>query len=266
MKNTKLLFLLFAFLQIPVFVFSQIQLEQTYSHSGTFTKLSNSGFKFYIMDVGQNQCRIYNTDHTLWKTINLSVPTNQYLYDIQYVSENLFTLDNSICLVYTYYAYDETNLYYTYTTRVIKENGTLLREIPGCQYYYVTDIEQSGSEFVTYSYDYSIFPYTIETAVFTIPGELVVTIQPSLSTTGQFMNLAPNPATDFITISLDQSGKVQSDKVILTDIQGNTIRTIRIEDKRETLTIPLNGLARGMYICSLYAGSVMTKSQKIVVQ
>ncbi len=266
MKNPRLLFLLFALMQTPVFVFSQIQLEHTYSHSGTFTKLSNSGFKFFVMDVGQNQCRIYNTDHTLWKTINLSVPGNQYLYDIQYISENLFTLDNSLCLVYTYYAYDETNLYYTYTTRVIKENGTLLLEIPGCQYYYVTDIEQTGSEFVTYSYDYSIFPYTIETAVYRLPGELVTSIQPDQPTNAQFMSMAPNPATDFITISLDQTGKLPFDKVILSDIQGNAVRTIWIKDKREQLNIPLNGLSRGVYICSLFTDNVMVNSQKIVVQ
>lgn len=79
--------LLIAIIIIVKLASGQITLESTYNFSGTYTKLANSGYKFYVMDVGVNQCRIYNTDHSLWKTINLSVPNGSYLYDIRYVTE-----------------------------------------------------------------------------------------------------------------------------------------------------------------------------------
>ena len=95
----KKLSLIAAFL-LPFLAFGQINLENTYNYSGTYTRLSNSGDKFYIMDVAASQCRVYNANHTLWKTINLTVPSGNYLYDIKYLSENLFTTDNSLCLAY----------------------------------------------------------------------------------------------------------------------------------------------------------------------
>jgi hypothetical protein len=124
------------------------------------------------MDVGANQCRIYNTDHTLWKTINLAVPAGNYLYDIKFVSENLFTLDNSLCLAYVYYYYNELNQYYTFQARVIKETGEELISIPGCQYLYLHKLEEPGSKLLAYSYNYSVSPYTIQTHAFSLPGYL----------------------------------------------------------------------------------------------
>lgn len=86
--------------------FAQISPEYTYNYSAAYTNLRYSGDKLFIMDVPENQCRIYNMDHSLWKTINLSVPANHYLYDIRYVSEGLFTDDERLSLAYIYYSYD----------------------------------------------------------------------------------------------------------------------------------------------------------------
>ncbi len=84
------------------------------------------------MDDWANQCRIYNTDHSLWKTINLLVPPGQYLYDIKYVSEGLFTSDDALSLLYIYYEYDEINQYSTYTVAVVTENGDASPYNPWC--------------------------------------------------------------------------------------------------------------------------------------
>lgn len=154
-------------------VFSQITLESTYTHSGTYTRLANSGYKFFVMDVGANQCRIFNSNHTPWKTISLQVPANHYLYDIKFVTENLFTTDNSLCLVYIYYNYNTTGQYYTYTAKVIKENGTELLTIPGCQHFYVHTISGGGAKMVAYAYNYAVSPYTIQTHVSDLPGHLL---------------------------------------------------------------------------------------------
>ena len=154
-------------------ILSQIVHESTYNFSGTYTRLANSGDKFFIMDVGTNQCRIYNTDHSLWKTIDLPVPANNYLYDIRYVSENLFTLDNSLCLAYVYYHYDELNQYYTFHAKVIKENSSELISIPGCQHFNIHNLTETGTKMLAYAYDYSLFPYTIQTHAFNLPGHLI---------------------------------------------------------------------------------------------
>jgi len=152
----------------------QIILENTYNHSGTYTRLANSGTKFLVMDVGANHCRIYNPVHSLWKTVNLSVPPGNYLYDVKYVSENLFTTDNSLCLAYIYYNYNTTGQYYTFTAKVIKEDGTELISIPGCQYLFVHSLDEEGARLLAYSFDYSVFPYTVQTHAYDLPGSLLI--------------------------------------------------------------------------------------------
>ncbi len=164
--------LMFCFLVVSGY--GQITHEQTYDHSGTYTRLTNSGVKFFVMDVGLNQCRIYNPDHSLWKTINLDMPPDHYLYDIKYVSENLFATDNSLCLAYTYYNYNVAGQYYTFAARIIKEDGTELINIPGCQYLFVHNLEEEGSRLLAYSFDYSVFPYTVQTHAYNLPGSIVV--------------------------------------------------------------------------------------------
>ena len=60
----------------------QIQFEQSFDYSGSIVQLEDAGQKFMLMDVTAEQCRLYNSDYTLWKTVQFSVPNNQYLSDI----------------------------------------------------------------------------------------------------------------------------------------------------------------------------------------
>ena len=59
MKKTTLILALLAILTISN---AQITLEQTYPASATLTELGVSGYKYYLMDVTNNQCRIFNFD------------------------------------------------------------------------------------------------------------------------------------------------------------------------------------------------------------
>ena len=110
--------LLLVFLVTMMTSNAQISLEKTYNASTGITQLAISGYKYFLMDVVNNQCRVYNMDHSLWKTINLSVPSGMYLYDIKFVSETLFNSDSKVELAYIYYYYDATLLFYTYFTKV----------------------------------------------------------------------------------------------------------------------------------------------------
>lgn len=60
-------------------LFAQPVLETTYSSSATICKLENTGEVYYLMDVLNKQCRIYNMEHSLYKTIALPIPDGYYL-------------------------------------------------------------------------------------------------------------------------------------------------------------------------------------------
>jgi hypothetical protein len=53
---------------------AQVTLDKKYDYSTSVVKLETLGYKYYLMDVPLGQCRIYNTDHSLLKTINCNIP------------------------------------------------------------------------------------------------------------------------------------------------------------------------------------------------
>lgn len=244
----------------------QITLESAYNHSGTFTNLAQSGYKFYVMDVAANQCRIYNTNHTLWKTINLTVPANNFLYDIRYISENLFTTDNGLCLAYVYYNYNSTNQYYTYTAKVIRENGTELLSIPGCQYLYAHNIGEGETKLVAYSYNYSVSPYTIQTLVYDLPGQLVSVSEPKPFNEEALLNAFPNPAGEFINIYYKLPDGVSKAEMLIHDMEGNEIRKFEIGNQSENILISTGSFPKGFYLYAINAESRLLKSGKFIVQ
>jgi hypothetical protein len=64
-------------------LFAQPSLETVYSVSTNICRLEKAGDKYYAMDLANKQCRVYNLDHSLYRTINLTVPEGYYLFDIQ---------------------------------------------------------------------------------------------------------------------------------------------------------------------------------------
>ena len=261
MKKSLLLLLLLPFGLIN----AQISFEASYNHSGAFIQLAGSGYKFYLMDVGNEQCRIYNTDHSIWKTVNLNIPDNHYLYDIRYVSENLFTNDNTLALCYIYYNYDEVNQYYTYTAKVITEGGSELLSIPGAQYVYVNSLGNEGTRLTAYTYDYSVYPSTVQTVIYDLPGQLV-------SNDANGAGIAesplpyPNPATDHIIIPYEIPGGADRGKMVLNDAAGKTIRTFEVDHNFKTLHIDARQFPKGIYFYHLESGNFVSDAQKIIVR
>ncbi|MBW6491026.1 MAG: T9SS type A sorting domain-containing protein [Lentimicrobium sp.] len=253
------------FLAIPLLSPGQISLENTYNYSGTYTNLKVSGDKFFIMDVVNSQCRIYNTDHSLWKTINLSVPSNNYVYDIKFVSENLFTTDNTLCLAYVYYYYDEVNQFYTYNAKIIRENGSLLLTIPGCQHLNLYRTKDGATKLITYSYDYSLLFYTITTRIYSLPGTITSIAEgetglPVLSNLPAF----PNPASTEVSIPYSLPAGSAPARLSLINEAGQVVKETIILPENNKCTLNIQGMKSGVYLYRIDAASG-SHTGKIVV-
>ncbi len=262
-KKIKLAVLLIFF---GLSTFGQINLEQSYNYSGTFTKLAASGYKFFVMDVTNNQCRIYNTNHSLWKTINLSVPSNHYLYDIKYVTENLFTNDNSLSLAYIYYNYDTENEYYTYTTKIIQEDGTVLLTIPGCALVNILQDQGLGTKLLAYVYDYSVFPYTIQTWVYNLPGSLVSVDESMQLPHKKAQKSYPNPATDHLTITYNLPPDIQHAELTLVNVNGQHMLVKPIDLKKNQIKISVAGYPSGTYTFYIHDTHKQLSHGKFIIE
>lgn len=248
---------------------AQIVLQSTYNYSGTYTHLANSGRKFFVMDVAASQCRIYNLDNTLWKTISLQVPANHYLYDIKFVTEGLFTTDNILSLAYTYYNYNEAGQYYTYTSRIIRENGTELLNLPGCQYLIVHSMPDGSTRLLTYHYDYSLWPYTIQTKIYSLPGQLITGTDdnavdlPHLKTG----NIFPNPAAGFeAVVPYHLPEGLHSAVIKLFSMDGKVAGEFSVSGNSGRAKIPVSMLPSGTYVYHFEAGNYRSAPGKLIVQ
>ena len=148
---------------------SQISLEHTYNGYTYVANLSNSGYKYYVLDTQNETLKLYNPDHSLWKSVNLSVPGGYQLFTSVYnVSENLFSLDDKVGFSYSYYT---TTPSYQSETKVINENGTILLTIPGAAYAYAVELEDEA-KLLAYITNYSTNVTT--TKVYDLPGNMTI--------------------------------------------------------------------------------------------
>jgi hypothetical protein len=242
---------------------AQINLEKTYPASADLTQLSVSGYKYFLMDVTNNQCLLYNMDHSEWKAIKLSVPAGMYLYDIRYVSETLFNTDNKVELAYTYYSYDTTMLYYTYYTMVVNEDGLELLYLPGCSYVQVKASGTNGTKLLGYVYDYSILLWTMNTVVYSLPGNMPNGVIPLEGDT--YLNRPfPNPSNGMVTIPYHLPDGIGSAEIRIINGSGQVVKSYRVDRTFNNLQIQTADLPKGGYIYQLKINEMVISSGKLI--
>jgi len=248
-------------------VYGQITLQKIYNYSTSVVKLETLGYKYYLMDVPANQCRIYNMDHSLFKTINCSVPNGYFLADIKFVSENLFNADSQIELAYTYYKYvsTSTSYYYIYGAKVITENGTVLQPIDGAQYLYVNKTGDSEYKLFAYCFDYSVSPEKVWTNIYGLTGSLVSALNISGSQPDNFLNAYPNPATDIIRVDYALPNDIKSARLNILDSSGKTVKNFLVDGHSDHLALNVNDLSSGIYHYYIEYDNRRTSAKKIVI-
>ena len=102
LNQNKMKKLIFSLLAVTINVFTtnaQITLEQSYAdiQGLSIIKLENSEYKYLQYDLANQIIKLYNLNHSLFKTITLPnlQPSSQKI-SIAYISENLFNLDNFV--------------------------------------------------------------------------------------------------------------------------------------------------------------------------
>ncbi|MEN8118091.1 MAG: T9SS type A sorting domain-containing protein [Bacteroidota bacterium] len=261
--------LFIAFLFLLTATKAQVTLDKKYDFSAAVVKLETLGYKYFLMDVPSSQCRIYNSDHSLYKTINCTTPTNShYLADVKFISENLFDNDAGIELLYTYYKYipTQTSYYYEYDSKVINEDGSLIVNIDGARYNYVNQTGENEYKLFSYCYDYSVFPEIIWTNIYNLPGEPVVSARMNNNEPEFGLNAFPNPATQTVKVAYNLPEKVDTGILHLIDNNGRQVNQFIVDHHTDHLLIDVEGLNSGVYHYFIEYGNTRTDSKKLVVR
>src|SRR5690606_19330689 len=110
---------------------AQITLEHTYNVSANnvglvVVQLANSGAKYVVTEPAQHQVKLYNTNHSLWKTIPIPSISGYTFSNVMHISENLFNLDAQVECVAYYYSTTPVQYY----TKIINESGAVIKDLP----------------------------------------------------------------------------------------------------------------------------------------
>ncbi len=245
---------------------AQIVFEQSYAYSRSIANLEKEGSKYYLMDITASECRLYNLDYSLYKKIKLSVPSGKYLYDIQYVSQNLFDTDDGVELLYVFYQYVQTSTsyYYIYTTRIADEDGTVLLDLPGGSWTDIRNTGGSGSRMMNYITDYSIYPYPVETRIYRLPGQLSGVGSEVLPSSGE-EHVFPNPTEGLIQLHPAGFDRYDRAEWVVVDAGGKYIARVPVQNPAVPLDLKSLGLVAGIYLVRLESKNYQTKFQQVVL-
>ncbi len=243
---------------------SQLNLETVYQVSGTLTQLEKSGPKYYVMDWTNVQCRVYNMDHSLWKTVTLTVPSGYYLYDIRYVSEHLFNTDDLLEMAVTYFYYEEAGQYYIYGSKIVNELGTELAVIPGASYVQEYDAGEYGRKFLAYVYDYSVYPYPVQTWVYDLPGGEASNSIMNKGMTNSLPEPYPNPADSYVNIQYHLPEGTTGAELQVMDLQGRILKDYPIDSESETYLLDIRMYPKGVYLYRISAGNYLSESSRLI--
>ena len=247
---------------------AQVTLEKTYNYSTSIVKFETSGYKYYLMDVPNAQCRIYNMDHSLYKTISCPVPSGFYLSDVKLLSEKLFNSDSGIELVITYYKYvsTQTSYYYIYGSRIISESGSVLVNIDGAQYMYVNKTGDNMYKLFAYCFDYSTSPEKVWTNIYSLPGTPVTGYASAEKNRDTFIAAFPNPASNQFKITYQLPGNASQGILRLFDSNGRQVDQFIVDRHTDHLAIDVKRYNPGLYHYFVESGSSKSHSEKIIIQ
>lgn len=247
----------------------QITLSQSYNYSATITKINETDYKYFLMDVPASQCRIYNPDFSIYKTIQLAIPAGWWLYDIRFVSENLFNTDAQLELLYTCFTWTTTNQttgdgYYSYHSKIVNEEGALLLDVPGALYSYVKETAVDEYSLFLYVYDLSLNPYTIKTNIYKLPGKVnyVDDIKKSLYSLHSY----PVPSESLINIEYTLPVGKEVAGLHILDINGHILNSFKISGNKGRFELNAMDYTPGVYLYYLENEGLKSDVKKMVIQ
>ena len=243
---------------------AQVTLEKKYDYSASIVKLETLGYKYYLMDVPSGQCRIYNTDHSLFKTVYCNVPAGFFLYDIKFISEKLFDTDSGIELLCTFYSYNSALNYYDYDSKIINEDGSQITFIDGSLYNYINQTSENKYQLFSYCYDLSIFPEKVWTNIYNLPATVVSSQY--LNKSGEILlNAFPNPASESLKVTYTLPENITQGILHLVDNSGRKVEQFIVDNHTDHLLLDVSSFKSGVYHYFIEYGNTKTVSKKLAV-
>jgi len=249
-------------------LFGQITLVHSYPNGKwqtSMVKLSNSGMKYQWVDVTTGQLKLYNLDHSLFKSLTFPVLTGLTGVWIIYVSETTFNLDADIeFMLY----YQEDGNWTNSGTKIINETGTIifdkLSETPAINSYGGIEAifnTPSGTKMLLDNHSDN------SSKVYSLPGTLIATaIRNIFYDSNNYLETYPNPAGNYIKLAYTLPTNIKVAKVSIYDIEGKIVKSYTIDNNYKELLLDTQEFNNGMYLCVINSSGMKISDTKFIVQ
>lgn len=267
-KEMKKIINLVAIVLFTSSVFGQISLEHSYPNGKwetSIAKLSNSGMKYLWVDVSTGVLKLYNLDHTLFKTLTFPVLANMTNVEVGYLSETTFDLDADVeFMVY----YQDDNNWANSVTKIIDESGTTILNAVGETPSINTYDGIHGAIFNTPNGTKMILDNHTDNAakVYSLPGTLIATAINDIEYDENFLESYPNPAGNYIKLAYTLPTNIKEAKVSIYDIEGKIVKSYTIDNNYKDLFIDTQDFSNGTYLCQINSNGIAISDTKFIVQ
>ena len=253
--------------------FGQITLEHTYNAGGTLwpVLLSSNGEKYMTYDSAN--IYLYNTDHSLWKTIVPNSYTGYRIQNVNIVSDNLFNSDNLVELVVTYFVTSYTIRPY-YKSEVINENSVVIQSLDSSSYNTLHFNSTTNTYKLFAEKSHSGPAYDI-TDVYALPGTIPCGQCSSLGTerttggTGSRISISdptPNPSSGAARISYQLPVGANPATIVFYNMAGQLVRELPVVPNNIFIDINNSLFRAGNYSYFIRADNMVSDTKTMTVQ
>lgn len=238
------------------FLQAQISLENTYNAGSTgasltIIDLANSGKKYMMTDVTSGNIKLYNLNHSLWKTINFpTIAGFSPIYPYN-VSEHLFNLDNQIEVLMVYMN-TSTNPA-TLQTRIFNEVGTTVADFPNRNFHNIVDAGANGWKLL-------LTDGNLTREVYSVPGtssNLGINDDNEISTSE--LLAYPNPGSTVLNIpyELNNGGNGQ---ITIYSSTGQIIESFTVDSNFNNLVLDISNYGIGSYYYQVSSNGILSST------
>lgn len=229
--------------------------------------LEVSGYKYSLIDKAANEVRLYNLNHSLWKTISINIPSGYTRWYPAFITEKLVNSDNNVELFVSY----GSNPNAANKIQLINESGNVLTTIDSADIDTdVPTIQTTGNN----TYKLVLKCGKDKWCVYALPGTIPCDKcgnglglgKPGKGiTTGNVSNPVPNPSNAQTTISYTLPVGAKEGVIDIYDIKGQKVKSYRVDNSFENLLINNTDLNSGTYYYYLSANGARSETKKMLV-
>lgn len=246
----------------------QITLENLYTDKNNFklANLTQSGYKYYLLDVFNQQLNVYNTNHSVYKTITLPSISNYTCMQVTEVSDKLFNSDTLLEYCVYFKASSPINDFWA----VLTETGNTILNCGNRAEPSVYNIGGNIFKLVTIKVTGGTYKDSVK--VYSLPGTKpcdacggptgIIKNNPKTITD---LNPFPNPSSDKITVPYELLNNEKEAILTLYDTNGRAVKEYKIDANFNSLILDTQELSSGAYYYNIVTKSRVLTSKKIII-